>query len=120
MTPIRKRYLVIRSRSWVEATREGKYIIVLLQDLIFQASCLAVMFAKLGMSVKDAFEEFNKISNEVYLVDMKPERRTARLRECVEDLLKKRGLPIDLKMGKDKRGPQSKCSWYVLNIVNCF
>jgi hypothetical protein len=32
------------------------------------------MFAKLGMSVKDAFEEFNKICNEVYLVNMKPER----------------------------------------------
>ena len=41
---------------------------------LFRASCLAVMFAKLGMSVKDAFEEFNKICNEVYLVNMKPER----------------------------------------------
>jgi hypothetical protein len=76
------------------------------------------MFAKLGMSVKDAFEEFNKISNKVYLVDMKPERRTATLRKCVEDLLKRRGLPIDLVMGKDKRGPPSKCLWYVLNIAD--
>jgi hypothetical protein len=78
------------------------------------------MFAKLGMSAKDAFEEFNKICEEVYLVDMKPERRTATLRACVEDLLKRRGLPIDLKMGKDKRGPQSKCSWYALNNVHHF
>jgi hypothetical protein len=74
------------------------------------------MFAKLGMSVKDAVEEFNKIHKEVYVVDMNPEGRTAALRKCIEDLLKRRGLPIDLKMGKDKRGPPSKCSWYVLNF----
>jgi len=78
------------------------------------------MFAKLGMSVKDAIEEFNKIYKEVYAVDMNPEGRTAALRNRIEDLLKRRGLPIDLKMGKDKRGPPSKCAWHVLNFLNLF
>jgi hypothetical protein len=77
--------------------------------------CLAVMFAKLGMPVKDALEEFNKICDEVYTVELNPEDRTLALRKCIENLLKKRGLPVDLKMGKDKRGPSSKCGWYVLN-----
>lgn len=76
------------------------------------------MFAKLGMSVKDAFEEFNKIYKEVYVVDMNPKGRTAALRKRIEDLLKRRGLPIDLKMGKDQRGPPTKCLWYVLNFLD--
>jgi hypothetical protein len=76
------------------------------------------MFAKLGMTVKDALEEFNKICNEVYMVELRPENRTVALRNCIEDLLKRRGLPVDLKMGKDKRGPRSKCAWYVLNRLD--
>jgi len=71
------------------------------------------MFAKLGMSVKDVFEEFNKICDEVYAIYLEPDERTAALRKCIEDLLMRKKLPLDLKMGKDKRGPPSKCSWYV-------
>jgi hypothetical protein len=116
--PIRNYYLVIPSRSWEEATREGKCAIF---DLISSNDlfrCLAVMFAKLGMTVKDALDEFNKICSEVYAVELEPEDRTVALRNCIEDLLKKRGLPVDLKMGKDKRGPVSKCGWYVLKRLD--
>jgi hypothetical protein len=96
-------------------TREGKRSILDLISSKDLVRCLAVMFSKLGMTVKDALEEFNKICDEVYAVDLMPEDRTAALRNRIEDLLKKRGLPVDLKMGKDKRGPASKCGWYVLN-----
>jgi hypothetical protein len=116
--PIRNYYLAIPSRSWAEATREGKRTIFDLTPPNYLVRCLAVMFAKLGMTVKDALEEFNKICNEVYAVELEPEDRTVALRNRIEDLLKKRGLPIDLKMGKDKRGPSSKCGWYVLNRLS--
>jgi hypothetical protein len=102
----------------VEVTREGKRTIFDLIPSNDLARCLAVMFAKLGMTVKDALEEFNKICDEVYAVDLIPEDRTAALRNRIEDLLKNRGLPINLKMGKDKRGPVSKCGWYVLKRLD--
>jgi hypothetical protein len=116
--PIKNYYLVIPSRLWVEVTREGKRAIFALFPSNDLARCLAVMFAKLGMTVKDALEEFNKICDEVYAVELEPEDRTTALRNRIEDLLKKRGLPVDLKMGKDKRGPVSKCGWYVLNRLD--
>jgi hypothetical protein len=106
--PIRNYYLVIPLRSWGEATREGKRTIFDLIPPNDWIRCLAVIFAKLGMTVKDTLDEF---CNDVYAVELQPEDRTAALRNRIEDLLKKRGLPVDLKMGKDKRGPPSKCGW---------
>jgi hypothetical protein len=69
------------------------------------------MFAKLGMNVKDALEEFNKICNEVYAVELGPKERTAALRKCTENLLERKGLPLDLKLGWDARVPPSRCHW---------
>ncbi len=112
--PMMNYYLVIPSKSWGEATQEGKPTIFDLITSNYLVRCLAVMFAKLGMTVKDALEEFSKICNNVYAVDLEPKDRTVALRNCIEDLLKKRGLPVDLKMGKDKRGSLSKCDWYVV------
>jgi hypothetical protein len=97
---------------------EGKRSILDLissNDLI---RCLAVMFAKLGMTMKDALEEFNEICDEVYAVELELEDQTMALRNRIEDLLKKRGLPINLKMGKDKRGPVLKCGWYMLKWLD--
>ena len=71
------------------------------------------MFAKLRMSVNDTIKEFHKICCEVYMGDLSPSTRTQRLRDCIEDLLRRRGLPIDLKLGKDNRVAEQGCPWYV-------
>lgn len=73
------------------------------------------MFGKLRMSVKEVLREFHKIGSEVYTGDLAPEIRTERLKGCIEDLLRRRGLPIDLKLGKDKRVTEQGCPWYVQN-----
>lgn len=71
-------------------------------------SILAIMFGKLRMSVKEAYDEFDKIRHEVYVDNLSAEERTERLRSCIEDLLRRRGHPIDLKLrGKDG------ASWFV-------
>jgi hypothetical protein len=59
------------------------------------------MLARLRMSVKDAIAEFAKVVQNVYPEGLKPEERTSRLRECMQSLLAKRGLPQDLKMEDD-------------------
>jgi hypothetical protein len=57
------------------------------------------MVAKLGMSVDEASEEFFTLVQEVYAPkNLTPAERTQKLRECMEGLLKKKGLPIDLKL----------------------
>jgi hypothetical protein len=57
------------------------------------------MLAKLGMSVDEASEEFFALVQEVYTPEnLAPEERTQKLRGCMEDLLKKKGLPMDLKL----------------------
>jgi len=57
------------------------------------------MLAKLGMSVDEASEEFFTIVQEVYTPkNLEPAERTQKLRGCLEDLLKKKGLPVDLKL----------------------
>ena len=57
------------------------------------------MLTKLGMSVDEASEEFFTIIQEVYTPkNLAPAERTQKLRECMEGLLKKKGLPIGLKL----------------------
>jgi len=57
------------------------------------------MLAKLGMSVDEASEEFFTIVQEVYTPkNLTPAERTKKLRGCMEELLKKKGLPVDLKL----------------------
>lgn len=69
------------------------------------------MFSKLRMSVQDTMEEFHKICLEVYADGLSAEERSGRLRKSVEDLLRRRGFPIDLKLGKDSRVTQEGCPW---------
>jgi hypothetical protein len=74
------------------------------------------MLSKLQMSVEDATEEFHKICNEVYVDGLSATERTRRLRKAIEDLLTKRGFPVDLKLGQDSRVTENGCPWYVLII----
>jgi hypothetical protein len=64
------------------------------------------------MSVEEAAGEFYKICNEVYVNGLSATERTGRLRKAIEDLLKKRGLPVDLKLGRDARVAEDGCPWY--------
>jgi hypothetical protein len=56
------------------------------------------MFARLRMSVDEASNEFSTIVEEVYQPQaLSPSERIHKLRECMEDILERRGLPIDMK-----------------------
>jgi hypothetical protein len=67
------------------------------------------MLAKLGMSVDEASEEFFTIVQEVYTPkNLAPAERTQKLKECMEGLLKKKGLPIDLKLRGET--PAGQCA----------
>jgi hypothetical protein len=67
------------------------------------------MLAKLGMSVDEASEEFFTIVQEVYTpTNLAPAERTQKLRGCMEGLLKKKGLPVDLKLRGES--PPGQCS----------
>lgn len=50
------------------------------------------------MSVEEAIAEFSTIVYEVYAKDLEPLDRTTRLKKCVESILVRRGLPLDLRM----------------------
>jgi hypothetical protein len=67
------------------------------------------MLAKLGMSVDEASEEFFMIIQEVYTPkNLAPTERTQKLKECMEGLLKKKGLPVDLKLRGET--PAGQCA----------
>jgi hypothetical protein len=67
------------------------------------------MLAKLGMSVDEASEEFFTIVQEVYTPkNLEPAERTQKLRGCMEGLLKKKGLPVELKLRGES--PPGQCS----------
>jgi hypothetical protein len=70
------------------------------------------MLSRLRMSVEDAMEEFQKICNEVYVEGLSATERTARLRKAIEELLKRRGFPVDIKLGRDTRVAEDGCPWY--------
>ena len=57
------------------------------------------MFAKLRMSVEEASDEFFTIVERVYEPDqLTPSERTQKLRECMEAIMAKKELPVDLKL----------------------
>jgi len=57
------------------------------------------MFAKLRMSIDEAYNEFFTIIEEVYKPAVfSPQGRTQKLRECMELLLQRKGLATDLKL----------------------
>jgi hypothetical protein len=67
------------------------------------------MLTKLGMSVDEASEEFFTIVQEVYTPkNLAPAERTQMLRGCMEGLLKKKALPIDLKLRGET--PAGQCA----------
>jgi hypothetical protein len=67
------------------------------------------MLAKLRMSVNEASEEFFTIVQKVYTPkNLAPEERTQKLRECMEGLLTKKGLPVDLKLRGE--APAGQCA----------
>jgi hypothetical protein len=67
------------------------------------------MLAKLGMSVDEASEEFFTLVQEVYAPkNLAPAGRTQKLKECMEGLLKKKGIPIDLKLRGET--PAGQCA----------
>jgi hypothetical protein len=67
------------------------------------------MLAKLRMSIDEASEEFFKLVEEVYTPnELAPAERTQKLREHMEDLLKKKGLPVDLKLAGET--PAGQCA----------
>lgn len=78
-------------------------------------SMIAIMFAKLRMSVEEASEEFATIFEAVYKsVDILPLERSKILRKCVEDILKRKGYPMDLPLVDDtqKGGCARSVSFY--------
>jgi hypothetical protein len=57
------------------------------------------MFARLRMSVEETSDEFFTIVEEVYQPqDLSPSERTQRLRKCMEDVMERKGLPIDMQL----------------------
>ena len=57
------------------------------------------MFSKLKVSVEEASDEFFTIVEQVYKPDhLIPSERTQKLRECMEGVLAKKGIPVDLKL----------------------
>jgi hypothetical protein len=72
-------------------------------------SLIAIMLAKLAMSIDEASEEFCALVEEAYAPrDLVPVERTQKLRECIERLLKKKGLPVDLKLRGET--PAGQCA----------
>jgi hypothetical protein len=58
---------------------------------------IAILFSKLRMSVKEASKEFCTIMKQVYDPDgLAPSERTRRLRKSMEDVMERKGLPLDL------------------------
>jgi hypothetical protein len=70
-----------------------------------RSSLIAIMLVKLRMSIDEAMEEFYTISKLVYNdVAISPAERSARLRACMEDLMKRKAVPIDLKLTDTAEG----------------
>ena len=67
---------------------------------------IAIMLFKLRMSVEEAITELGIIVEEVYINKLEPADKTKKLRDCIERLLIKRELSVDLTLGYS-RGPGS-------------
>jgi hypothetical protein len=60
-------------------------------------SLIAILFSKLRMSVEEVSEEFCPIMEQVYNPDnLSPSERTGRLRKCMEVIMERKGLPVNL------------------------
>ncbi|KIM24749.1 hypothetical protein M408DRAFT_331585 [Serendipita vermifera MAFF 305830] len=73
---------------------------------------IAILLTKLRMSVEEAAEEFEDIIEHVFNPkDISASERIEALRKCMENILKKRGLPVDLHLTEDK---QEGCASFVV------
>lgn len=73
---------------------------------------IVIMFVRMKMSVEEAIKAFCYIIKRVYAKGLSPRERTEILRECMEDLLKERGLPVDLKL--EEKNPNGGCLGLVI------
>jgi hypothetical protein len=68
------------------------------------------------MTVEDAIDALLAIAASVFPYDPDtkeaPEMNMLNLKSAIEDILERRGIPVDTKMN-DKRGPSTKCKVYV-------
>jgi hypothetical protein len=72
--------------------------------VIIANSLIAILFAKLQMSVEEVSEEFCTIVEQVYNPeDLAPSERTRRLKKCMEDIMERKGLPLDLPLTQKAR-----------------
>ena len=73
-------------------------------------SLIAIMLAKLRMTVEEASEEFCTIAEEVYnQTEITREERTQCLKRCMEDIMRRRNLPVDMKLLD--RTQTGECAW---------
>jgi hypothetical protein len=62
---------------------------------------IAILFAKLRMSVDEVLEEFCTIMEQVYNPrGLSPSEKTGRLLKCMEDIMDRKELPIDLPLAE--------------------
>jgi hypothetical protein len=67
-------------------------------------SLIAILFARLGMSVEEASEEFGTIMERVYKPDgLSPSESTGRLRGFMEDIMKRKGLPLNFPLTEKRQ-----------------
>lgn len=81
-------------------------------------SILAIMFAKLRMSVEEVSEVFDNICQTVYRSGLTPSQRTERLRESIQNLLESKGFPADLRLGNDVRQRDKITRWYSSSLLS--
>lgn len=89
---------------------EGTHYDVALIIALIKTRLIVIMLSKLRMTASDAAKELSKFCEQVYAPGLSPEERTSTCRKCIEDLLKRRGLPEDLEMGRNDR-VQEGCPW---------
>ena len=72
------------------------------------------MFAKLRMTVEEASDEFCTIIEEVYKQeDVMPKERTRCLKTCIEGIMVRKGLPVDMKLLDETR--PGGCAWSIIS-----
>lgn len=109
MTRIKLCCLANISTSLVAAVREGTHIFQYSIGILTQKGLVAIMLAKLRMSVEEATDEFFTIIDEVYNRDnLSTSDRTQKLRECVEAAMQRKGIPLDTMLMEE--APAGRCA----------
>ncbi|PVF94463.1 TPR-like protein [Serendipita vermifera] len=73
---------------------------------------IALLFTKCRMSVDEVIDAFSGICENVYLdSSLDAVERSSQMSRCLEDILRDKELPLDLKLGQDKRVTnETKCA----------